>query len=176
MDIIQTNNDPPSEAQFQFIVNCQPTGDVLTSCTAGQGSYVFESWSGEFIIFVLTWLLQATPSPMLQSQPTRTTLSLCGSAPCSGQDQTRLKTCLIPIIRLIWVLFAARPITRITLQLVRLQAGLINPPSKNVASSVLICVRSHPPTWNHPLRRSRKAFPLRPVRNFHQTISSSARC
>ena len=43
MSVIQTNNDPPSEGQFEFIVNCQPTGDVLNSCKAGQGSYVFES-------------------------------------------------------------------------------------------------------------------------------------
>lgn len=43
MSVIQTNNNPPSEGQFQFIVNCQPTGDVLSACTAGQGSYVFES-------------------------------------------------------------------------------------------------------------------------------------
>ena len=176
MDIIQTNNDPPSEGQFQFIVNCDPTGDVLASCQADQGSYVIEPWSGELIISILTWLLQATPSPMLQSQPTRTTSSPCGSVPCSGQDQTRLETCLIPIIRLTWVPFAARPITRIMLQLVRLHAGLTNHPIKNVASSILIRIRSHPPTWNHPLRRSRKAFPSGPVSNFYRTISFSVRC
>lgn len=56
MSVIQTNNDPPSEGQFQFIVNCQPTGEVLKSCKAGKGSYVFELGSGELIVFVLTWL------------------------------------------------------------------------------------------------------------------------
>ena len=101
MSTIAENNDPTNPS-YNFIVNCNPTGDVLKTC--GKDSYV-AVWTLSTAQNLFTDMRAAAmPLPMLQSPPTTTILKVSGYAPCSGSQVPILRTiCRTPMIRMLWI-------------------------------------------------------------------------
>ena len=164
MSTIAENNDPTNPS-YKFIVNCNPTGDVLKTC--GKDSYVVV-WTLSTAQTLFTDMRAAAmPLPMLQSPPTITILKVSGYAPCSGsQVQIPQIICRTPMIRMLWINDVLEKIIlslwpRVRPPVLELVAANNLFCSYNHATSTDCTDRSHDPTRDDSPRRCRKAVSSR---------------